>query len=114
MTSDLQLRTPPSSEWGTLMLPLPHFISCNDIRLFKLDGTKTKVFGTRSHYKPVSWHFHFKGRKPLIHNVIAKITTLFIIVLMLCINLSCSLKSIKRIEATVNGVKILAVVYLSE
>ena len=55
----------------------------------------------------------FKDRKTLIHNVIAKITTTFIIVLMLHINLSSSLKLIKRIKAMVNGVKILAVTYFS-
>ena len=42
MTSDRKLGIPPSAEWGTLMLPLPHFITCNDNRLFKVDGTKTK------------------------------------------------------------------------
>ena len=53
----------------------------------------------------------FKGRRPQIPNIIAEITTPFITVLMLCINLQCSFKLIKSIKAMFYGVKILAVIY---
>ena len=51
----------------------------------------------------------FKDLKLLIHNVTAKITTQFIMVLMLCMNLSCIFNLIKSIEEMINEVKILAV-----
>ena len=70
------------------MLPLPHLTVCNHIRfrlnqmVQKQNSVALKAIANQSTGMP-----RFKGRRPQIHNTIAKITTPFIIVLMLCINL---------------------------
>ena len=82
------------------MLPLPHFTICSHI-IYCLNQIvkKAKFFGARYHYNRSAVTPRFKGRRPLIHHVIAKIIATLISVLMLCINWLCSLKLIKSIEA---------------
>ena len=76
MTSDLELKTFFPIKTGQVNVTTLHFILCNDIRLlFKLDGTKQSFSVLEAIANPSTGTPRFKGRKPLILNVIAKIAT---------------------------------------
>ena len=78
--------------------------------LFKSDRAKAKFFDIRIIANPSTGTLRFRSCRPLIHNVIAKILTPLINILMPCIKLLCSFKLIKSIEAMINRVKISAVI----